>query len=632
MNCYAVNRQLLTARADLPLAQIENSRAPPDFVSETSAGGAPTARLAGKLIHSRRDPEHEAQRLVESCTDSATVAIFYGLGLGYQVEQFLNRCAEGIAVVIEPEVALLRAALETRNLEPLLDNQRVKFLVAEDPDALALILRHHEHRPVQTVRLRSVYQRNQTYYQRLDAVQQQFNARRDINSNTLRRFAGVWIRNLSRNIPLLARTAGVSVAAERFSDTPALMLAAGPSLDLILPHITALRRRALIIAVDTAAAALAAAGVTPDLLVVVDPQWWNTRHLDRLQLNGTIVVSESSTHPRVFRLLAAPPLFAASLFPLGRYLEQSTLVSGTLGAGGSVSTSAWDLARILGCRPIYCAGLDLGFPLQRTHCSGSFFEERAHTLSARTRPAEHQAFSYLHQADPYPVSDNSNGQVLTDKRMAIYHWWFANQAKIHRDCDSRNLSPSGARIEGFPFAPLEQALALPECRLQIDSVLAEIRTAAATATAADRQPLSDRLEALISELQLIAGLCSKGLNAVQRARRNELTAKTALAQLDRIDAELRRSQNRDIAGFMVQDVLGGIVRGEDAHGQSSADPLSSSETIYAALQRSAAFHVTELQRALPATRRSETENRVDGSRKAGHTKAVPSDSAQSEHV
>ena len=613
MNYYAVNRQLLPARADLTLAEIENSRVPPDFISETSASGVPTARLAGKLIHSRRDPVHEAERLVESCTDSATVAIFYGLGLGYQVEQFLNRCAEGVAVVVEPDVSLLRAALETRNLKPLLDNQRVEFLVGQDPDALALTLRHYEHRPVRTVRLRSVYQRNQDYYQRLDAVQQQFNARRDINSNTLRRFAGVWIRNLSRNIPLLAHAAGVSVAAERFSNIPALMLAAGPSLDLVLPHIEALRRRALIIAVDTAAAALAAAGVTPDLLVVVDPQWWNTRHLDRLQLDGAIVVSESSTHPRVFRLLATAPLFAASLFPLGRYLEQSTPVSGTLGAGGSVSTSAWDLARVLGCRPIYCAGLDLGFPQQRTHCSGSFFEERAHTLSARTRPAEHQAFAYLHQADPYPVSDNSNGRVLTDKRMAIYHWWFANQAKIHRDCASRNLSPGGAHIEGFPFAPLDDVVALPECRRQIDSVLAEVHSAAATAAAAGvagsdgaRQPLSDRLEALISELQLIDRLCSQGLRTVQRARCNQLPAKAAVAQLDRIDAELRSSQNRDIAGFMVQDVLSGIMRGDDAQRNPAADPLSSSEAIYGALQRSAAFHVTELQRALPATRSSES--------------------------
>ena len=623
MSWYLHNRPLLAERADLSAAEIDACATPTGFVVQSAADGEPTAQLDGKMVHSRRDPRAEARRLVQTSCADETVALFYGVGLGYHAEEFLALFRRGIAVIIEPEPAMLRAALEARDVRPLLREDRLHFLVGQHPDALAVILRRYEHYRRTTIRLRSVYERNRDYYRSLDTVQQQFAARREINANTLRRFAGVWIRNLSRNVPLLTDGAGVESAAGRFEGIPALLLAAGPSLDLVLPCIEQLRQRALVVCVDTAAAALAAVGVQPDILVVVDPQWWNTRHLDRLSLDGTIVVSESSTHPRVFRLLQGKTLFAASLFPLGRYLEQSTRISGTLGAGGSVATSAWDLARLLGCRPVYCAGLDLGFPRNRTHCRGSFFEERAHTLSERTRPAAHHAFAYLVEADPYPVEANSGSQVLTDRRMAIYHWWFANQARIHRDCDSRNLSPDGVRIEGFAYAEVDELLSRPDRRSDIDRELERLRAdggAAARGAGAD-QTLSARLQLLTEELQRVDSLCRTGISAIERTRRGLQTVTAALTQLDQIDRLLRSSQNRDIAGFMVQDVLADVIRGDtaangpraakprapsaDPTGVASAatpptdtDPLQSSERIYAALLRSADFHVHELERAL----------------------------------
>ncbi len=608
MNWFAHNRVAAARRADLNEAALEELSPPQEWVVTQSDSGVPTASLAGRLLHSRRDPRREADRLVTSLAGTHTLVLFYGFGLGYAAEQLLSECSDCVAVVVEPEAALLRAALDTRDLTAVLRSDRVHFFVGQDPDALAVLLRLYESRSVETIRLRPRLERHQQYFESVDAVQQQFSARRTINSNTLRRFAGVWVRNLARNLPLLQHAAGVSLLQSSLSGIPALVLAAGPSLDLVLPQIDRLRRRAVVVAVDTAAAALADAGAEPDILVVVDPQWWNTRHLDRLSLRRTLLVSESSTHPRVFRLLGHDALFAASLFPLGRFLERSTRVEGTLGAGGSVATSAWDLARLLGCSPMYCGGLDLGFPRHRTHCHGSYFEERAHALSHRLHPADHHAFSYLHQADPYPVADNNGGEVLTDRRMEIYLWWFANQVKIHRDCDTRNLSPHGARIEGVPFAPLEELLSLPERRDEIDAALDRVRAAAAEgavlqteavgpgARAEAAEPLERRLASLIDELQRIADLCRDGIAAVARFREQpqatRLTLQQTLSKLDSIDAELRTLANRDIAGFMVQDKLTDVTR------SASQDPLAGSAALYDALQSSARFHLAELQRAL----------------------------------
>lgn len=583
----------LPERSDLPHDALECTEPPEGWEVAKAASGEPTVRLNGKWLHSPRDPRMESARLVDHNAVPGGVVVFYGLGLGYPVEYHLDRSPENHAVVVEPEPRLIAAAAQTRDLSALLANPRVHFIAEPNPERLAVLLRHFENRPIRTVRLRAIVERSSDFFLQCDRIQETFFARRDINGNTLKRFGGVWVRNLARNAPILSRARGVNLLADRFAGVPALVLAAGPSLDLVLPHLEQIRRSALIVAVDTAAAALTAHGWEADLLVVVDPQWWNTRHLDRVRSQRTVMVSESSTHPRVFRLIQNQPLFAESLFPLGRYLERATQVKGTLGAGGSVATSAWDLARLMGCSPIYCAGLDLGFPDQRTHCHGSFFEERMHELSRRLKPAQHHAFSYLVQANPYRVADNRGGTVLTDQRMAIYHWWFENQAQIHPQVDTRTLSPGGVAIAGVPFAALEELLSLPVRRASMDQALESLRTAAAAPLEEDTEErLRSLVVDLIAELGRVERSCMQGLDALDAHRRGSTALPQTLRRLDQADRDLRALEHRDIAGFLVQDALSRITRGED-HG----DALETSRRIYESLWQSAQFHIRELKRA-----------------------------------
>ena len=111
----------------------------------------------------------------------------------------------------------------------------------------------------------------------------------------------MWVRNLLSNLDRFAGNPGIGVAQNRFPGVPALVMAAGPSLDEVLPHLKALKEHMLIVAVDTSYRFCKNQGVEPDFLVSVDPQYWNSRHLDWLEREQTILVSESSAHPRVFR-------------------------------------------------------------------------------------------------------------------------------------------------------------------------------------------------------------------------------------------------------------------------------------------------------------------------------------------
>ena len=80
-----------------------------------------------------------------------------------------------------------------------------------------------------------------------------------------------------------------------------------PSLDRNLGEIVEHRRRALVVAADTALRPLLAAGVQPDLVVGVDPSEANARHLtDLSSCPGTWLVAEGSLDPVALATLRGP--------------------------------------------------------------------------------------------------------------------------------------------------------------------------------------------------------------------------------------------------------------------------------------------------------------------------------------
>ncbi len=594
----------------------------------------PTALYAGRYLHARREPSRRPRRtFTPDWVRDHPIVVFFGFGLGYEVEAFLAEPEAEVAVVVEPDAGLFRTALERRDLTAVLDSPKAVFLVDAEPDALAMVLRRYERRAPERSVLNASVLHHREYFDRVDAVMEAAVSRARINANTLKRFGRLWVRNLIRNVSVLERAPGVRELTERFAGLPALLCAAGPSLDLALPRIKELAERLLIVAVDTAVPALVQHGVEPDFAVVVDPQYWNTRHLDRLAPQSTILISEASAHPRVFEVLDNPTYLCSSIFPLGSLLEETVGEKGKLGTGGSVSTTAWDFVRILGADPIYCIGLDLGFPQRRTHVHGSFFEERSHILAHRLRPVEQHSFEYLHDADPFEVTANAGGTVLTDQRMMIYTWWFANQARIHRGVRTYNLSPGGVAIEGLSAAEIEDCLAHPIRREDLDGRLRPLRAAPGPTDAAPgdaapgdaapgdagagdagpgdagvpRTPLRSTVLALADRLEEFAQTAREGLDIVLHL---DGQSQPDMSRLDDIDARLAAFRYKDVAGFLLQEVADRVQN--TAQERSITGALGSARVLYEGLIEAAEYHVRLLRLAPRLPQYTQVSgNRVD---------------------
>ncbi|NBC30804.1 MAG: DUF115 domain-containing protein [Spirochaetes bacterium] len=591
----------LTALASLAPAvarKLANIDPSPELSLEDSHSGVPTARLGSHYLHSRHDPVREAERIAErSRRNQADGYVIYGFGLGYLADAIIRQRGEEPVIIVERDPRLLRAALEARRLTTLFGSPRVRLQLGPSPREFASLLTTLNLRFPLAFGLRSVTEGDEAYYRSLEESRKRYVSRQEVNSNTLQRFGRRWIRNLVANVHLLARARGVRELGEAFAGTPVLLCAGGPSLDLVLPLARRIQERAVIVAVDTAVKPLLTAGVEPDFIVIVDPQYWNTRHLDNIELRHAVVIGESSTHPRAFRILPRPLFFCSSLFPLGQYLEQSRGSFGALGAGGSVTTTAWDFARHIGGRPIYAAGLDLGYPHYRTHVTGSLFEERSHLISNRLSPAESLQVAYIENGSPFPTEANDGGEVLTDQRMTIYRDWFGLQDHGAEGGRSFNLSPHGVAIPGMPAVPVDAVLAHESARERIDSRLHEhIGEPGSDHEASSR--IHAALARLSGDLERAAALGHEALDALARRER---AFPEPPRSLDAIEDELRSLESKDIIGFLLESVLRDLNESRPEHIE---DAMENSRRVYQAIHDSAQFHAEMLQYALRVLQRA----------------------------
>ena len=579
---------------------------PAPLCIEAATSGAPTALLAGSYLHSRYDPAQEARRLLATeLKGEVSAAVFLGFGLGYLPEAFLEQRPGRPLAVVEPEPALFRQALVVRDLGALLASPLVAWHIGREPEEVLMSLEELPLGALQVLRLRPLYLRQAAYFRKLELLVQSLLDRREVNLNTLRRFGRLWVRNLLANLGLFLRSPGAGRLEGLLAGLPVLLLAAGPSLEPVLARLGELAPRLVLVAVDTSYALCRQAGVEPDFLVTVDPQYWNSRHLDRVGFGRTILVSEPSANPRTFRLPGLGALyFVSSFFPIGRFLEELTGPKGRVGAGGSVATTAWDLARLMGASAIYLAGLDLGYPGRRTHCRGAFFEERSHSLSGRLAPAEQHGQQALTAAGVFPVRSNSGGATLTDRRLVIYKWWFENQLEQHRT-PSFSLAPDGVRIAGLEYRPLQDLLALPVLRERFTE---RLETARGWALPEERQAaelaalarLAGRargaLAELAGELAGLAELARRGLRLCARLREQGADP-AAAGELDEVDRRILQAASRQVAGFLFQPLIQKIL-GSAGKPDSFAGALELSEDLYGELADSASFQSELISRTL----------------------------------
>jgi hypothetical protein len=440
----------------------------------------------GRLVrfHSGRDPIAEADRYLDhACPGTLPpVAIVIGPGLGYILETIERRAAGTKVIAIEPFAGMARAMLERRDWREWIHSGRLTLVVGPDyvgaSDAGRLL--DDQSIPAPAIEHPVLGGAFPAQIARAREVAQHIVRGAQSNAEARRRFAGRYLLNTIENLPALIAEGDVSSLRDLFHGVPALVVAAGPSLDRNIAQVRAAADRALIIAVDTTLRPLRAAGIRPHLVAAVDPSELNAKHLiGATDTDGSWLVSEGSVDPRVFSAFAGRVFgFRVGNHHPWPWLGSCGFDRGVLRAWGSVLTTAFDLACHAGCDPIVFAGVDLAYTDGVHYCRGTIHEDAAnHSAPVEARADAFAAWQRDHQRPTCRETDIRGASIMSTPDFVQFRDWLVSRSVSVQP--RRVLNATGAGIlHGGAITQIDLAeLSLPPLPSGADQIQTRLEAA-----------------------------------------------------------------------------------------------------------------------------------------------------------
>lgn len=441
----------------------------------TAKNGSLTAQInTNMLLHSSYNPEREGMTTAQTLAGkNKETVIFMGAGLGWQfcaLAKMINgggaganvgTCPVKKLILVEPDPFHFFGALFYIDWSPVFEVKNLVIALGCPANSIIGLLEGNSIN-LGNSGLNSAYvyaipafiMHARPYFDSVIALIERNRDKNDINAATYKKFEKLWIHNSMKNIEEISKRSTVQQFADSFNKSVKdfIVVAAGPSLEALLPKMADFKKQALIVCVETALHALLKSGVQPDFIVITDPQYYAYKHIAGLEAPQSILICPLSVYPAVFRFKCREILLCSEMFPVSSYFEKQLGTFGDLGAGGSVASSAWNLCRMLGAQRIYFAGLDLSYPRGQTHIKGSSAEQSFHTGANRLLPVQKMNSSSRFGANPEYAFDYDGNQVLTDARMKMFAWWFESKIAATPDVKTYTLSRQSMMIPGVEVA------------------------------------------------------------------------------------------------------------------------------------------------------------------------------------
>ena len=541
-----VRRNMVSLENRYPALQkkIASEYAPDrSFEIVSAKSGEPTARINGQFVHSGYNPLREAEKAIASYVRPAVhTYIVYGFGLGYYIEALQRQVADRVDIyVVIDNGHYFYSALHGRSLHHIFGRHHTHYLLQIDGATLVQLIQHLDESAFSIVNIRSISATNRAYFAALDSDVAKLSLRRQGNINTARRFGLLWIANCLHNMATILRSIDCFGTRNMASAIPALLIAAGPSLDSAIDDLKRWAKKMYIIAVDTACNALAAGGVTPDVIIATDPQYWNSRHIDTRRHDSSILLFDPCVHPRVLRSGYRQTIAFSTAVPMVRLLQDYIPLQPSIGAGGTVTSVGWEFGRWIGASEIYLIGVDFGYPQTKIHCRHCFFETRMSAMGTLLDSYESQYHRYL-CVSPLEQSTSYSGQPLvSDKRLSIYARWFEEHIEQYRTPQTITLSGEGRALAGVGSATRETIERLPDRQSEKEECAQSLRRMATIGERADRQA-AQRLMDNITRLVAAAGdILKRTIDSDDAAREQAMRDAITDTSLAPIEREVLRS-------------------------------------------------------------------------------------------
>jgi Uncharacterized protein conserved in bacteria len=242
-------------------------------------------------LHSKYNPQQEATVIIDQLEISETNSrnnhvIFFGLGLGYQVENFISRYPLISYSIIEPSEEIFIKFLENRLFKKIVNRNLMYLTVGNNYQALFQGISQHYQKNLIICEL-PVYKQifDNDYSVFLNYMKQVLKSER----SSLRinyAFKERWIINSVNNFKYVINTPNILMEHNgAFEDKTVILVAAGPSLDYEIENLKRIRGEGLayIFSVGSAINTLITQGILPHAMCTYDPEAFNQNAFVKLK-------------------------------------------------------------------------------------------------------------------------------------------------------------------------------------------------------------------------------------------------------------------------------------------------------------------------------------------------------------
>ncbi len=522
------------------------------FFTEKAKDGSLTARENSLLLHSKYNPVKEAEQLISSFNpDKYQSAVFYSFGLGYAPNLFAKKFPDTKIILLEADPHYLFAAFCLYDWQNILEHNNLILLTGASTLEVAAIISKNEENAIYSFNVKSQSEHAKNYYDEVKKQLKKQKQKKEINENTLEKFAKLWLKNSCRNLSKLYKLPGINCLKNQ-TNLPFTILAAGPSLSKILPHLNEIKKRSILICVESALHACLKANVEPDFIILMDPQYVCFQHIEFLSSPSSSLITEPGVYPSVFSFKCKNILLSSSLYPVAQYFEKTLGSKGKIEAGGSVTTSAWDFAKFCGAKEIYLAGMDLGFPNRLTHIRGSQFEEKIHSISNRKKTAEEANCSTLLNAGLTQSKDFNGKNILTDKRMSLFSWWFENACDNAQKegINTYTLTGESLFIKNIKKSSVEEILCKKNIEEEKNIFIKKAKSLSDKEIAEGKTKFENALIQFTDELLFFEQIAKSAILLCEDAINDIKTLKHTLAELSILDNKIINAGAKNVVSLI----------------------------------------------------------------------------------
>lgn len=345
-----------------------------DVIVEPAKTGVLTLKVndQGKMkyVHSKYDPLKEVDRILKQVSEDLNSVLFFGVGLGYHIEDFIKNNPSTRIILYEPDEEVFISFLKRVQLKQWKKDSVLAIGIGEDINSVV----HMLHRVLPSVNYQ-IQVVTIPLYESLYASQYQSLTKfivDTLKSNksslvTDLSFQTRWITNAIKNAPTVLRTPNMlsDVDLNAFKDKPAIIVAAGPSLNREIENLRKIKEegRAYLFSVGSAINTLIANDVVPDAVCTYDPQGHNERVIKVVReqnISGVPLIFGSSVG---FETLIDYPNdmyhMVTSQDTIIPYLTNQSIH--TVQDAPSIAVVTYQLLFDLGCSPIVLVGQNLAY-------------------------------------------------------------------------------------------------------------------------------------------------------------------------------------------------------------------------------------------------------------------------------